>query len=98
MRIIMKATFQKEKFTFKPGEHKGKNVIWINFDCENRLKNHLREHVKVKWNNTKKAWYTPDAPVYRKLFGIEPPKPKVSKEVIIKDTGQPLTSEYLLFY
>lgn len=84
MRYIMDGVFQKDKFSFKPGEHKGNDVIWIHFVYDNRVKNHLKEHTKAKWSNTEKAWYVPDVPVYRKLFGLEAPKPKVSKEVMSK--------------
>lgn len=80
----MEFSFQREKFSFNPGKHRGKEVIWISFPYDDRLKNYLREHVKAKWSSTRKSWYAPDVPVYRKLFGLEPAKPKVSKEVMVK--------------
>lgn len=80
----MKSEFNIQLYNFEPGEHRGKKVIWIRFPYTLEAKNHLREHVSAKWSNTQRSWYVPDVPVYRKLFGLKNPKPKLSKEVMVK--------------
>lgn len=80
----MENEFNKQLYSFEPDEYRGKKVIWIRFPYTLEAKNHLREHVRAKWNSTQKCWYAPDVPVYRKLFGLKNPKPKLSKEVMVK--------------
>lgn len=80
----MENEFNKQLYSFELGEHRGKKVIWIRFPYTLEAKNHLRDYVKVKWSNTQKSWYAPDVPTYRKFFGLQTSKPKLSKEVMIK--------------
>lgn len=76
--------FNKNKFRFKPGKHKGENVIWIHFGYDGKLIKHLREYTDAKWGNTENAWYVPDNPIYRRLFGLKNSSYHISHEVMNK--------------
>jgi len=61
-----------EHFTFKIGDHKGKNVIWIHFAYN---KKHIQElkarFPSAKYSASKKAWRLPDLPSVREQVGLK---------------------------
>ncbi|WP_405384368.1 tyrosine-type recombinase/integrase [Maribacter sp. LLG6340-A2] len=60
-------------YTFSPDTHRGKNVILIAFEYNQKNKQALRNRFpSVKWSQTKKSWYLPDLPVVRQQLGMEP--------------------------
>lgn len=55
------------KYSFRPSQHRGKKVILVKFDYDEKLKVALRKRfTSVKWSATKKSWYLPDLPVVRR--------------------------------
>lgn len=64
--------FDVKNYAFEPGEHKGKNVVWIVFPYNPHLISALKENTTAKWSRSTKKWYVPDNTHYRKLFGLEP--------------------------
>ncbi len=62
--------FQVNQYQYELGEHRGKSVIWIHFPYDVQLKEHLKKHLKAKWSQSRKSWYTTDNTQYRKLFGL----------------------------
>jgi len=64
--------FDVKNYAFEPGEHKGKNVIWIVFSYNPHLISALKENTTAKWSRSTKKWYVPDNTHYRKLLGLEP--------------------------
>lgn len=65
-----------ERYIFEPGIHKTKNVIWIAFSYEAKLKNELRKRFpSTKWSQTKKSWYLPDLPVVRTALKVSQQNP-----------------------
>lgn len=75
-------SFETARFTFSPGQHNGKEVIWIIFPKDNQLIAHLRQHVKAHWSASQKRWYVPDVLHYRQLFSL-PPK-SIGKNALLK--------------
>lgn len=67
--------FEVDKYTYILGTHNDKQVIWVHFPNDSKLRNHLKVHVKARWSRKNKSWYVRDIAHYRKLFGI-PPKSK----------------------
>lgn len=74
--------FQKDKYKFEIGEHDAKAVIWIYFEKDKNLIEHLKNFTIARWSASKRAWYVSDNHTYRKLFGID--IPRVSQEVYSK--------------
>lgn len=62
--------FNTAAYSYKPGIHRDKQVIWIHFSYDHKLVNHLKKHIKAKWSRTASCWYLPDNNYYRKLFKI----------------------------
>ncbi len=67
-----------KKITCEPGDHKGKEVIFIRFTYDEARNKEIRKLTGAKWSRTHKAWYVPDHNVYRERFGIEAKKPNVT--------------------
>jgi integrase/recombinase XerD len=55
---------------YEPATHRGKYVIFIIFERNADLNQRVRKLTGVKWSNSRKAWYVPDIPVYRKKFRL----------------------------
>ena len=63
--------FNKQYYSFEPGQHRKQEIIWIVFPYDLKLIEHLKKFSKAKWSYSNKKWYVPDNTFYRKLFGIE---------------------------
>ena len=74
--------FNPEIFSFAPGLHREKKVIWISFPYEQQYIAAVKENTAAKWSRSQKKWYVPDNLFYRDLFGI--PHNRVGKEVLAK--------------
>lgn len=61
-----------KRFTFEPGEHHGRRVIWIRFEKNDEMIKYLRQHTKAWWSSSARAWYVTDNRHSRDLFGMEP--------------------------
>ena len=60
-------------YSFRPGTHRDKNVIWIHFSYSEKLKSALKTRFpSAKWSRTQKAWHLPDIPSVRKALNIQP--------------------------
>lgn len=61
------------KYKFTPGQHRDKDVIFIQFTYSVQLKDALKSRFPpVKWSNTKKMWYLADLPSVRKALNVKP--------------------------
>ncbi|PVX49817.1 site-specific recombinase XerD [Balneicella halophila] len=61
-----------EKYRFKQGTCKGKNVIWIAFPYSVKLKDDLkRRFPSARWSVTNKMWYLTDLPSVRSVLNIK---------------------------
>lgn len=74
--------FKPELYNIKTGEHRGKNVIWINFDYDKNLINHLKKFTVPHWSQTQKAWYLIDNNHNRSICKIEPAF--IGKDVLLR--------------
>lgn len=74
--------FSDKRYSFLPGEHHGKQVIWITFEKDRELIQYLRSLTKCWWSASHKAWYVTDNRHHRQLFGLE--LPVTGKQVISK--------------
>ncbi|MCK9480163.1 MAG: site-specific integrase [Bacteroidia bacterium] len=63
--------FNKQCYSFAPGQHRKQEIIWIIFPYDLKLIDHLKKFSKAKWSHSNKKWYVPDNTFYRKLFGID---------------------------
>ncbi len=63
--------FDHRNYVFEPGQHNGKEVIWISFPYNKNLILYLKNNTKASWSQSNKKWYVPDNAHYRKLFGLE---------------------------
>jgi len=64
--------FNTQNYTFLPGTHRHKNVIWIVFPYDRNLIDALKKHAKAQWSSSNKKWYVPDNKHYRQLFNMAP--------------------------
>lgn len=63
-------------YKFIPGTHRSKNVIWIKFQFNQSLVNHLRQRFpSAKWSQSQKSWYLADLPAVRNVVGISKTDP-----------------------
>lgn len=63
-------------YTFIPGTHKNKNVIWIKFLYSQAHKNALKKRFpSAKWSATQKSWYLPDLVSIREIIKIDKSDP-----------------------
>ncbi|MFT3904383.1 MAG: tyrosine-type recombinase/integrase [Niabella sp.] len=69
-------------FKISLGTHYDKQVIWIRFDYDKALIEHLRNHTKAHWSASQKAWYLADNLHNRNLCGLQPEI--VGKDVLLK--------------
>lgn len=77
-------SFDKSKYVFKLGEHRGKAVIWVQFPYDLQLKDTLRKSFPhAKWSNTNKSWYVADNDQVRQQLDL-PPKMPSGKQIITK--------------
>lgn len=60
-----------EKFSFKLGTHNKQRVIFILFEKDNALIQHMKSLEGTRWSNSKKFWYIADTPENRARFGME---------------------------
>ena len=59
-------------YDFQPGSHKNKNVIWISFQFNLKLKNDLKNRFpSAKYSKSERKWYLPDFPSVRKQLNID---------------------------
>lgn len=71
--------FNSSRFKISQGEHRGKKVIWLDFDFDRRLIQMIKENTKGRWSQSKKCWYLPDNKHNRNLCKIE--QNVVTKEI-----------------
>lgn len=62
--------FKSQHYSFEPGIHREKDIIWIRFPYDPGLIAHLKLHTRCHWSRTHKKWYVPDVKHYREIFGM----------------------------
>jgi site-specific recombinase XerD len=77
-----KSQFQADLFQIDKGMHRDKKVIWVKFQYDKSLVQHLRKYSLAKWSASEKSWYLTDNSHNRNLFGL--PLDVVGKEVLMK--------------
>jgi len=77
-----KVKFNPSKFKITEGIHKGKEVIWLQFDYDKDLIKMIKQNTKGRWSQTKKCWYLLDNKYNRTLCGLQ--ESVVGKEVLTK--------------
>ena len=74
--------FNLQNYRFSIGEHREKNVIFVQFRFSFELKDELRaKFPSAKWSNSKKLWYLPDSNAIRNEIGMAP-KTEMGKAAI----------------
>ncbi len=76
--------FELKKYKFEIGQHHDKNVIWVRFPNDVRLRNELKQSfpsARFSWSN--KCWYLNDVKTIREILGLQE---KTAFEKM--DTGQ----------
>ena len=76
--------FELKKYKFEIGQHHDKNVIWVRFPNDVRLRNELKQSfpsARFSWSN--KCWYLNDVKTIREMLGLQE---KTALEKM--DTGQ----------
>lgn len=63
--------FSNGRYSFEPGKHRDKQVIWVRFAKEQELINFLRAKTQARWSASQKCWYVEDNNTNRKLFGLD---------------------------
>ena len=77
-------SFNLQNYQFSIGEHRDKNVIFVQFPYNQILLKELKEKFPTaKWSASKKCWYLPDVNSVRNEIGIAP-KTEPGKAVISK--------------
>lgn len=66
-----KPTFSLENYTFTPGKHRDKKVIWIICPYDRNLINALKQNTDATWSATQKAWFVPDNHHNREHFNMD---------------------------
>jgi integrase/recombinase XerD len=81
---------------FEIAQHQGKDVIFIHFDTNPVLTRRVKRLDGVLRDRSKKAWYVPDTPKFRKKFGLVT-KVIVSKKALdnIKAINENALKNYL---
>lgn len=59
-----------KSLSFQLGNHRGKEIIWIDFPYDKTTIVVVKNELKARWSNTEKKWYVPDTSQYRKLFSL----------------------------
>ncbi len=87
-------SFNSESYQFTPGTHRNKEVIWVTFNYDTKLIQHLRMFTKAHWSNSRKCWYVLDRDACRQLFGL--PAKSIGKEILLKihPNNQPAFTQY----
>jgi len=76
--------FSLNNYQFSPGEHRDKNVIWVKFENDLKLRTELKQKFHfVKFSWTKLCWYLPDTDAIREQVGINK-KIEINKDLILK--------------
>ncbi|MDR2971646.1 MAG: site-specific integrase [Bacteroidales bacterium] len=76
--------FNYKNYQFSTGQHREKNVIFVNFPFDRTLKDELKEKFPAaKWSATKNCWYIPDLNSIRTEIGLMP-KTEPGKTIINK--------------
>ncbi|MFT4062515.1 MAG: tyrosine-type recombinase/integrase [Edaphocola sp.] len=83
------SVFDPKLFQIALGTHHGKKVIWVKFEYDKNLIQHLRTHATAHWSASQKAWYLADNLHNRNLCGLE--ADIVGKDVLLKisETNMP---------
>ncbi|MBW7848170.1 MAG: tyrosine-type recombinase/integrase [Bacteroidales bacterium] len=63
--------FTDKRYSFEAGEHRGRKVIFIRFEKDNKLIAYLRSQVKARWSASQRAWYVTNNRHHRQLFCME---------------------------
>lgn len=63
--------FNPELFRINLGGYQNKKVIWIRFDYDPELVQHIKTYTKARWTPLKKAWRLQDNKCNRKLCGLQ---------------------------
>lgn len=77
---------QLSQFVISVGEHKNKEVIFIQFDKNPKLLASLRKKIIVRWSSSKRIWYAVDTQYYRELLGLEP---KITGKMLLSKIQEP---------
>jgi site-specific recombinase XerD len=60
-------------YKFSPGEHKEKNVIWVQFPNDLALRNELKQYFPAaKFSRSQKCWYLTDVAAIREQVYLKP--------------------------
>jgi site-specific recombinase XerD len=63
--------FELKNYKFVTGKHKEKNVIWVQFPNDEKLRNELKDAFSsAKFSWAQKCWYLPDVAALRQQFGL----------------------------
>jgi site-specific recombinase XerD len=66
-------------YKFSPGNHRGKNVIWVHFQYNQTLLNQFRErYPSAKWSQSNKSWYLADLATVRNSLTIAKKDPHLN--------------------
>ena len=86
--------FMPGNYNISLGTHRDKNVIWLQFDYDKQLIQHLRDHAKARWSASRKAWYLPDNHYNRGLCKLK--TNVVGKDVLAKisEVNRPEFAKY----
>lgn len=74
--------FEDSRYSYAPGMHRGKHVIWIMFEKNSELIAHLRSHTHARWSASQKKWYVADTRQHREILGL--PEEMAGKAVLSK--------------
>jgi site-specific recombinase XerD len=78
----MRMSFNPQKYLFKAGEHKGKNVIFVYFPYNWQWKDELKtKFPTAQWSTSQKCWYLPDVNAIRNEIGMKP-KTEMGKSAV----------------
>ncbi|WP_396636272.1 tyrosine-type recombinase/integrase [Maribacter sp. R77961] len=76
-------------YTFHADQHKGKDVILVQFPFNNNLKLALKKRFpSARWSASKKAWYLPDLSVIRKELQLQEKNTVETKALRIHEVNQ----------
>lgn len=65
------SNFDPQAFKISLGSHRGKNVIWLEFDYNPKLIALLKTETKAHWSQSRKAWYLADNRQNRSLCRLQ---------------------------
>ncbi|NNL83188.1 MAG: tyrosine-type recombinase/integrase [Winogradskyella sp.] len=77
------------QYTFQPATHKGKNVILVQFQYNNALKEAFRNRFpSSRWSASKRSWYLPDLPTVRQALQLSQRNTVTEKALKIHPANQ----------